>query len=229
VLRYAITDRAAYGGSPAYRLDFVVREATRWAAEGIDFIQIREKDLGAGELAGLTRRVVAAVRAAGAATRVLVNSRADVAVAAGADGVHLTAAAGQLLPLQVRSIYAAAGRSNPVVSTSCHTVEEVQRASALGVDAILFGPVFGKTVSGTQVLKGLGLESLREACEVAGGTPVYALGGVTEERAAECLVTGATGVAGIRFFRTLIRKEATIVTGSSSVSALEDINDVEFP
>jgi len=203
VLRYAITDRAAYGGSPAYRLDSVVREATRWAAEGIDFIQIREKDLGAAELAGLTRRVLVAVRAAGGATRVLLNSRADIAVASGADGVHLTAAGGQLLPTQVRSIFAAAGRSNPVVSISCHTVGEVQRASALGVDAILFGPVFGKTASGTQVVKGLGLESLREACEVAGGTPVYALGGVTEERAAECLATGAAGVAGIRFFQKL--------------------------
>jgi thiamine-phosphate pyrophosphorylase len=201
VLRYAITDRAAYGGSPAYRLDSVVREAARWAAEGIDFIQIREKDLGAAELAELTRRVLAAVRAAGAATRVLVNSRADVAAASGADGVHLTAAGGQLLPTQVRSIFAAAGRSNPVVSISCHTIEEVQRAGALGVDAILFGPVFGKTVDGEQVLKGLGLESLREVCEMVGGTPVYALGGVTEERLAECLATGAAGVAGIRFFQ----------------------------
>jgi thiamine-phosphate pyrophosphorylase len=201
VLRYAITDRAAYGGSPAYRLDSVVDEATRWVAEGIEFIQIREKDLEAAELAGLTRRVLAAVRAAGSATRVLVNSRADVAAAAGADGVHLTTTVGQLLPAQVRSIFATAGRSNAVVSISCHTIEEVQRARALGVEAILFGPVFGKTVSGTQVLKGLGLESLREACEMAGGTPVYALGGVTEERAAECLVIGAAGVAGIRFFR----------------------------
>jgi thiamine-phosphate pyrophosphorylase len=201
MLRYAITDRAAYDGSPAYRLDSVVREAARWAVDGIEFIQIREKDLGAAGLAELTRRVLAAVRDEGGATRVLVNSRADVAVAAGADGVHLTAAVGQLLPVQVRSIFAAAGRSNAVVSISCHTIDEVQRASAFGVDVILFGPVFGKTVSGTQVLKGLGLESLREACAMAGGIPVYALGGVTEERAAECLVTGAAGVAGIRFFR----------------------------
>jgi thiamine-phosphate pyrophosphorylase len=201
VLRYAITDRAAYGGSPAYRLDSVVREATRWATEGIEFIQMREKDLGAAELAELTRRVLAAVRAAGGATRVLVNSRADVAVASGADGVHLTAATGQLLPAQVRSIYAAAGLDDPRVSISCHTVGEVQRASALGVDAILFGPVFGKTVSGTQVVRGLGLESLREACEAGGGTPVYALGGLTEERAAECISTGAAGVAGIRLFQ----------------------------
>ena len=203
MLRYAITDRAAYGGSPAYRLDSVVGEATRWAADGIEFIQIREKDLGAAELAGLTRRVVAAVRAAGSATRVLVNSRADVAVAARADGVHLMAAVGQLLPAQVRSIFAAAGRSNAVVSISCHTIEDVQRASALGVDAILFGPVFGKSIGGVQVLEGQGLESLHQACKAAGSVAVYALGGVTEQRAAECLVTGAAGIAGIRFFRNI--------------------------
>ena len=203
MLRYAITDRAAYGGSPAYRLDSVVREAARWAAEGIDFIQIREKDLGAGELAELTRSVLAAVRAAGVRTRVLVNSRADIAVATGADGVHITASAGQLLPAQVRSIYAAAGRSNAVVSISCHTIEDVQRAAALGADAILFGPVFGKTVGGLQVAEGQGLEGLRQACKASGSTAVYALGGVTEERAVECLVTGAAGIAGIRFFRNI--------------------------
>jgi thiamine-phosphate pyrophosphorylase len=201
VLRYAITDRAAYGGSPAYRLDSVVREATRWAAEGIEFIQIREKDLGAAELAELTRRVLVAVRAEGGATRVLVNSRADIAAATGADGVHLTAAGGQLLPAQMRSIFVASGRSNAVVSISCHTIEEVRRASALGVDAILFGPIFGKAVDGVQVVEGQGLENLRQACVMAGHTPVYALGGVTEERLAECLVTGAAGVAGIRFFQ----------------------------
>jgi thiamine-phosphate pyrophosphorylase len=201
VLRYAITDRAAYGGSPAYRLDSLVRESSRWAAEGIEFVQIREKDLAAGELAELTRRVLAAVRAAGSGTQVLVNSRADIAVATGADGVHLTAAVGELNPLQIRSIYGAAGRSNPVVSISCHTVEDVQRAAASGVDAILFGPVFGKTIDGVQVVEGQGLESLRQACKAAENTAVYALGGVTEERFSECMLTGAAGVAAIRFFQ----------------------------
>jgi thiamine-phosphate pyrophosphorylase len=203
MLRYAITSRAAYGGSPAYRLDSLVRETARWAAEGVEFVQVREKDLGIGELAELTRRVLAAVRTAGSGTRVLVNSRADVAVATGADGVHLTASAGELLPEQVRSIYAAAGRSRPLVSTSCHTIGEVQRAAALGVDAILFGPVFGKTVDGVQVVEEQGLDSLRQACAVAGKTAVYALGGVTEERASECSDAGAAGVAGIRLFRNL--------------------------
>ena len=203
MLRYAITDRAAYGGSPAYRLNSLVREAARWAAEGIEFVQIREKELTAGELAELTRSVLVAVRAKESATRVLVNSRADVAAATGADGVHLTAAGGQLSPEQVRTIYRSAGRSNPMVSISCHTVEDVQRAAASGVDAILFGPVFGKTIDGVQVVAGQGLESLRQACAIAGSIAVYALGGVTLGRAPECLSIGATGVAGIRFFSNL--------------------------
>ena len=87
MLRYAITNRASYRGNPPYRLDRVVRDAALWAAEGIEYIQLREKDLEAGEQVTLARRVMAAVReVAGdnaAKTRVLVNSRPDVAVAAG--------------------------------------------------------------------------------------------------------------------------------------------------
>jgi thiamine-phosphate pyrophosphorylase len=200
MLRYAITDRSGNTGSPAQKLDAVVLDAGRWAAAGIDFIQIREKDLAAGELAELTRRVMETVRAAGGATRVLVNSRADVAAAAGADGVHLTSGEGELTPQQVRKVFLAAGRGLPVVSISCHRLDEVRRANALGADAILFGPVFGKTVDGMEVTAGVGMEALRQACRVSGGTRVFALGGITPERVAECVAVGAAGVAGIRLY-----------------------------
>jgi thiamine-phosphate pyrophosphorylase len=89
-----------------------------------------------------------------------------------------------------------------VVGVSCHSVEEVERAREAGVDLIVFGPVFEKRVEGHLVQRGEGLEALRRACEVAGGVPVLALGGVTMEVARECLETGAAGVAGIRLFRT---------------------------
>ena len=194
MLRYAITDRSAYGGDEVYRRERVVLEARRWAAEGIDFVQIREKDLQAGELAELTRRVMAAVR--GSSTKVLVNSRMDVAVATGADGVHLTSAAGELTAAQVRRVFAGA-----VVGVSCHSVEEVERAREAGVDLIVFGPVFEKRVEGRVVLRGEGLEVLRRACVVAGGVPVLALGGVTMVVGGECVEAGAAGVAGIRLFR----------------------------
>ena len=201
MLRYAITGRAGYAGNPAERLEAVVRDAGRWAAAGLDFIQIREKDLTAGELAELTCRVMSAVRAVAGATRVLVNSRADVAAATGADGVHLTSEAGELTPQQVREVFRAAGRGLPVVSISCHRLEKVRRASALEVDSILFGPLFGKTVNGAEVVAGSGLEVLGEACRAAGSTKVLALGGITPKRIAECVAAGAAGVAGIRLFQ----------------------------
>lgn len=205
MLRYAITDRSMYGGSQSYRLDSLVGEAARWAAKGIDFIQIREKDLEAGELAAFVRRVLMGVRGVGGRTRVLVNGRLDVAIATGADGVHLTGAAGELRPDQVRKVF-----PDAAISLSCHSVAEVERVSGWGVDAILFGPVFGKLADGVEVVPGVGLEGLREACTAARGVPVLALGGVTFERAPECVAVGAAGVAGIRLFGHRSGPEETV-------------------
>lgn len=201
MLKYAITDRQFRGGDRDNQLNLLVHEATRWAAAGINFIQMREKDLDPGKLAELTRRILAAVREVSSTTRVLVNTRTDVAIATAADGVHLTAAPGELTPSQVREIYGVAGFRKPIISISCHTLEEVQQASRSGVDAILFGPVYGKAVEGVEVVPAVGLKELQIACEAAQGTPVFALGGITPEKAAECLDAGATGIAGIRLFR----------------------------
>lgn len=201
MLNYAITNRKLFHRSDEYRRNSVVHQCERWAAEGIDFIQLREKDLSAAELVELTRRVLLAVRnVPGSRTKVLVNSRADVAAATAADGVHLTAAPGELTPNQVRDVYRAARLAAPMLSVSCHTVQEARRAGALSVDAILFGPVFAKVVDGTEVVPGVGLEILRAACLAAPGTSVFALGGVTPRHATRCLAAGAAGVAGIRSF-----------------------------
>ena len=159
-----------------------------------DYVQLRAKDVDGGELLARAERLVAD------GATLLVNGRADVAVAAGAAGVHLTARREELTVAQVRAVFAAAGRPTPVVSVSCHTLEEVVRAREAGADLILFGPVFEKRMDGEVVVVGVGLERLREACEVAGRVKVLALGGVTEENAAECLEAGAAGVAGIRLF-----------------------------
>ncbi len=142
----------------------------------------------------------AGLREVGGKTKLLVNGRADVAVAAGADGVHLTSRPGELTAEQVRRVFAAAGRGAPLVSASCHTLEDVRRAVDGGVDLVLSGPVFEKRVAGEVVVAGVGLEALREACTAAAGKPVLALGGVTWENAALCLEAGAAGVAGIRLF-----------------------------
>ena len=171
----------------------------RWAAEGVEFVQLREKQLGREELERLAAAMVAELRAAGGGAQLLVNGASEVAVAAGADGVHLAShRVGEVGA--VREMFRAAGVGEAVVSVSCHSVEEVRRAVAGGVDLILFGPVFEKRVGGEVVVVGVGLERLREACVVVAGTPVLALGGVTWENAGHCLEAGAAGVAGIRLF-----------------------------
>jgi thiamine-phosphate pyrophosphorylase len=193
MLRYAITSGKGLG-------DANVSQARLWAFEGVDYVQLREKEMEAGELVRVARAMVAIFRGEDARTKLLVNGRADVAVAAGADGVHLTSRPGELTAGQVRRVFAAAGRGDPVVSASCHTLEDVRRAMRGGVDLVLFGPVFEKREAGRVVVTGVGLEALQEACELARGTPVLALGGVTKANTMLCWEAGAAGVAGIRLF-----------------------------
>lgn len=127
--------------------------------------------------------------------RVLVSGRADIALAADLAGVHLGSGPGELTPAEVRRLFPQA-----YVSTSCHTLAQVRRAREAGVSAILFAPVFGKRVHGVEVVAGVGLDALRQACEAAGPVPVFALGGVSQDKAAACLGAGAAGVAGITLF-----------------------------
>jgi thiamine-phosphate pyrophosphorylase len=175
--RYYITDRKSVGGFRP--LLEVIRDQMHL---GVEYIQIREKDIGARELFEFTLAVLES-RAEDKHhlhTKVLINSRADVAVATGADGVHLPANA----PIQTLP--------GLIVARSCHTLQEVSEAN---VDFITFGPVFDSPGKGAP--KGLAL--LHEACTL--GRAVYALGGVNWENAADCLEAGAEGIAGIRLFQ----------------------------
>jgi thiamine-phosphate pyrophosphorylase len=204
MIRYAITDRSQLSPKSANaetdRRIALFALAKQWAEQQIEFIQLREKDLPAAELEQLACAITATIRSVNSKTKLLLNSRADIALAAGADGVHLTAAPGQLTPTQLRSLFSRAGRPAPIVSISCHTLEEVTRARAEQADLILFGPVFGKTIAGAEVTPATGLEALRSACTAAGEVPVLALGGVTESNIQHCLEAGAKGIAAIRFF-----------------------------
>lgn len=201
MVRCAISDCRYLSPDPARARALLLEVAQRWVMDGIDLIQLREKDLHAGALLRLARELLQVVRAQGSGrTRLVINGRADVAVAAGADGVHLTAHSGELTPAQVRAVFAHAGLPAPIVSVSCHTAGEVQRAAEQGADFILYGPVFEKRSRGERVAGGGGLEELRVACQRAGATPVLALGGVTEENSALCRDAGAAGIAGIRLF-----------------------------
>jgi thiamine-phosphate pyrophosphorylase len=187
VLRYAIT-----GG------DYRSGDAERWAADGVDFVQLRAKAMDAGELVVLAREMI---RGLGGKAKLLVNGRVDVAIASGAAGVHLTAHPDELTPEQVRRVFSLAGAGIPVVSVSCHTLADVERARDGGTDLILFGPVFEKRVDSALIGVGAGLEMLRRACEAAAPAKVLGLGGVTWANAQRCMDAGAAGVAGIRLFR----------------------------
>jgi thiamine-phosphate pyrophosphorylase len=200
MLRYAITSRALYPGDKLQQQAALLLQACRWVADGIDLIQLREKDLPAAEIAALAREILEAIAVAASPTKLLLNSRPDIAIATAAHGVHLTAAPDELTLAQVRSVYALANRPAPIITISCHTLEDVLRARANQADAILFAPVFEKIIARQIITPGQGLGQLRAACLVASPIPVYALGGVTLENTPACLDAGAAGIAGIRLF-----------------------------
>jgi thiamine-phosphate pyrophosphorylase len=174
----------------------------RWSTGGVDFIQLREKDLSAAALQSLTREVLASID--GRRTKLLVNvsssesapESAAWALEAGADGVHL---AGTPIPGAASSLRKALRSTNPIISVPCHSLEDIDVACGEQVDLILFSPVFGKlSVGFSQPAQGL--EGLRLACAAARGIPVLALGGVTAANALQCVAAGAAGIAGIRLF-----------------------------
>jgi thiamine-phosphate pyrophosphorylase len=202
MIRYAITSRGLHSGGELQRQAALVREAARWADEGIDFIQLRENDLTAAILATLAREILETITWKRSPSKLLIHSRPDVAISTGAHGVHLTASPDQLTPNQVRSLYASSGLPQPVISASCHTLDDVKRSRENQADAILLAPVFEKTISGQIISPGRGLDYLRAACTAAGPIPIYALGGVTLENANACVAAGAAGIAGIRFFHS---------------------------
>ena len=163
-------------------------------AAGVDWVQIREKDLSAQELLGLARE---SVNAAGGA-RVIVNDRLDVALAAGAAGVHLGRES-----LGAREVVSwCRGGHAPaefLVGVSCHSLAEAREAERAGAAYIFFGPVFD-TPSKRGMGEPQGIARLGEICRVV-KIPVLAIGGVSEENAAECIRAGAAGIAAIRMFQ----------------------------
>ncbi len=199
-LRYAISNWNQ-AGKPAPLSP--IEQAKRLAHEGVEFYQLREKNLPAGELGELARGILHAIE--GTQTKLLLNGRADIAAAVGAHGVHLPSSTDELHPADVIKVYAAADRPSPVVTASCHSIDDIHRLLRDPPTAILFGPVFSKTVDGKRVQEGTGLALLQQACALAASLPVFALGGVTDENTAPCLKAGAAGIASIRLFQRIKR------------------------
>lgn len=190
--RYAITRRRALLPDPEGAEAALATQLTQWVASGVEWVQVREKDLTPGALRELVRQL--ATLTAGTKTRLLLNGLGPtVARESGADGVHLTGNA------SAEAVHTAQEEIG-VVSVSCHSLGDVDAAREGGATLVLWAPVFGKDVDGAQVQSGSGLDALRQACRTAGPVPVFALGGVTEENAVYCIEAGAAGVAGIRLF-----------------------------
>jgi thiamine-phosphate pyrophosphorylase len=199
-LLYYITDRSQFSGDASARREALLAKVVEAARAGVDYIQIRERDLHARELLALAREAVTLVCTNSRSTRLLVNSRVDVALAASAGGVHLRSddiSAEEVRRLVKLSADASLTTDRFLIAASCHTQQDVTRAESESADFAVFAPVFGKGSSpGT---RRAGLDALREACRAK--IPVVALGGITLKNAASCLDAGAAGIAGIRLFQ----------------------------
>jgi thiamine-phosphate pyrophosphorylase len=158
-------------------------------------VQVRAKDLDTPALLALCRRVLAVARPRGA--KVLVNDRLDVALAAGADGVHLPEAG-----FSVAEARRAAGRAPLLIGRSTHDAPAAASAAREGADLVVLGPIF-ETPSKRAFGPPLGVAALGQAADELSrhGTPcrLFALGGITDvDRAASCIAAGAHGVAAVR-------------------------------
>jgi thiamine-phosphate pyrophosphorylase len=196
LLLYYITDRSQFAGdedSGRSRLLTTIGQAARC---GVDYIQLRERDLTIRDLEILARAALHRLTENQKLKTVfLINSRTDIALACGAQGVHLRST--DISPSEVRKIWTLCGAGTSVrvtVGASCHTRAEVARAAAEGADFAVFGPVFEKVST-----RPTGLDALGEACQEQ--IPVLALGGVTLENAEACIQAGAAGIAAVRLFQ----------------------------
>jgi thiamine-phosphate pyrophosphorylase len=184
--------------SPEEQAAQLVETIRRVCRAGVDWVQLREKDLEGRALAELARQ---ALGAAGGQARVIVNDRLDVAIAVGAGGVHLGGPAAGGLPVTAVRRWCRAGGAPAgfLVGASCHSLAEARAAERDGADYIFFGPIF-PTPAKLPFGPPQGLERLEEVCRNA-GIPVLAIGGVTTENAGACFARGARGIAAIRLFQ----------------------------
>jgi thiamine-phosphate pyrophosphorylase len=198
-----VTDRRSLPLSTSADADRLLLETVeRTAAVGVNWIQLREKDYSGKEWETLLRESLRRAVAAGAATRIFVNDRLDVALSCGAGGIHLSengipiAEACQL----VEQFFSSRGRKRDfLIGASCHSLGAAVGAARAGADYIYFSPIF-KTPSKANYGPPQGLQRLAAVCSAV-TVPVLAIGGITAENAASCLAAGAAGVAAIRLFQ----------------------------
>jgi len=174
----------------------VLAQIRKAVAAGTDWVQIRERDLPALDLLSLTRRALGEAKSGTA--KIILNDRVDVALAAGAAGVHLGS---ESLPVGdvLRWCRALDAPRNWLVGASCHSLEQARQAEKAGASYIFFGPVF-ETPSKRPFGPPQGVVKLAEVCRAV-EIGVIAIGGINEANGVECLQAGAAGVAAIRLFQ----------------------------
>jgi thiamine-phosphate pyrophosphorylase len=178
---YLVTDRLRVTGGD------LLAAVERALAGGVRAVQLREKDLPGGKLYELALAVRELTARHGA--RLLVNDRVDVALAAGADGVHLGVAS--IPPGDARRLLG----PKALIGCSTHDLRELAEAAAGGADFATFGPVYA-TPSKAAYGPPVGVVALRRAC-AASRVPVFALGGIGAGNVREVLGAGAWGVGAI--------------------------------
>ena len=218
-----VTDRRSLAGSTAAASSDVaerlLERVEAAAVAGVDWIQIREKDLSGGEFTALVRSAIRRVMAAGPSTRILVNDRLDVALAAGAQGVHLGENAipvREACRLRKEFFRHGATATAFMIGASCHSLESAVATAQAGADYLYFGPVF-ETPSKAVFGPPQGVDLLAGVCNAV-QIPVLAIGGITQDNARHCLTAGAAGIAAIRLFQEP-------GDGSRVVAALRGIPD----
>jgi thiamine-phosphate pyrophosphorylase len=205
-----VTDRRGLGiANAAESVAALGQKIEGAAAAGVDWVQLREKDLTAKELALLARQSLRIAEnlpvKRGCAMRVLVNDRLDVAIAERAGGVHLSE---KSLPVaEAKRLVESAQQQHGVdesflVGVSCHSLEAAKAAERDGADYIFFGPIFA-TPSKERFGPPQGAERLEEVCRSV-SIPVLAIGGITPDNAASCIAAGAAGIAAIRLFQDAV-------------------------
>ena len=217
-----VTDRrslplATSGDAYSLLLDCIERAA---AAE-VDWIQLREKDYSGREWSRLLKESLQRVRDLGRGTRVFVNDRVDVALASGADGVHLSENG---IPVaeacRLRDdFFSAHERKDFLIGVSCHSLGAALGAARGGANYIYFSPIY-RTPAKANYGPPQGLERLASICSAV-EIPVLAIGGITPENTPDCLRAGAAGVAAIRLFQEPPRELGAIVSDLHQLTAGE--------
>ena len=216
-----VTDRSVFAGEPVQAHKILLKKIAAAAAAGLDWIQIREKDLSGTECSSLAREAIKLAAKAASAdaqstdrsargsppvvassreappARIVLNDRLDIALAAHTGGVHLGEQS--LPPEEARRLVKSLHRKDFLMGVSCHSLDAAREAERGGADYLFFGPVFATPSKATYGAP-QGLDRLSKVCRAV-RLPVLAIGGITLENAAACLSVGASGIAAISLFQ----------------------------